>query len=77
MIWARREGLISHVLAGLSNVEQGVQEQAVRSLLLTYYQRHNRQGLMDASEAMNGLDAHDITQLTQSMLALANDYNWE
>lgn len=77
MVWARREDQISHLLAGLSNQDAGIREQAVRSLLLTYFQKQNRLPLQEASDRLEALPAEGITRLTQALLRLANDYQWE
>ena len=77
MVWARREDQLSHLLAGLSNQEAGVREQATRSLLLTYFQRHNKLPLQEASDQLDGCGDSAITNLTQSLMQLANDYHWE
>lgn len=77
MVWARREDQISHLLAGLSNQDAGVREQAVRSILMTYFQRQNHLSLQDASDRLESLPSEGITRLTQALLRLANDYQWE
>lgn len=77
MVWARRENQISHLLAGLSNQEPGVRDQATRTLLLAYFQQHNKLPLQEASDQLDACDGAAISSLTESLLKLANAYQWE
>ena len=75
MIFARREGQIDLLLGGLSNLDDGIRAQTVRTVLLAYYQK-----AMDLGKASKKIDeVPDVTlqTLTRQMVDLAERYNWQ
>ena len=76
MVYARREGLISGLLSGLSHEDQGLREASVRPVLLAYLQAAGKD-LHAASSYLAKLDPAAFTKLTDQLAALANKYHWE
>ena len=76
MVFARRENLITALLSGLSNQDEGIQEEAVKHVLLIYGQTKGMT-LAQAHEELLKLPVPAIRALTQAMIKLANEYNWE
>lgn len=75
MIFARREGQIDLLLGGLSNLDEGIRIQTVRTVLLAYYQK-----AMDLGKASAKLDqtpSFTMQTLTRQMVDLAERYNWQ
>jgi hypothetical protein len=76
MVFARRENLITNLLSGLSHQDPGIQVEAVKHVLLAYLQTKG-QDLAQAQEDVLAMTADALTNLTASMVKLANEYNWE
>ena len=75
MIFARREGQIDLLLSGLSNQDEGIRTQTVKTVLLAYFQK--TMDVSKASETLNGLHNIAVRKLTDAMVKLANEYNWQ
>lgn len=76
MIYARRDGSVEHLLSGLSNADAGVRAEAVKAVLLDYFQSTGKD-LSRAAEILNGIPEIQITHLTDQMVKLADEYNWQ
>ena len=76
MVYARREGLISGLLSGLSHEDQGLREASVRPVLLSYLQAAGKD-LHAASSYLAKLDPTALTKFTDQLVTLANKYHWE
>jgi hypothetical protein len=76
MVFARREDLITALLSGLSNQDEGIREEAVKHVLLVYGQTKGMT-LAEAHAEVMSLPAESIKILTSAMLRLAHEYNWE
>jgi hypothetical protein len=76
MVWARRNGLINLLLSGLSNADEGIQAQTVKTVLLAYYQSKPLD-LNRAAELINNLPTMGLQHLTQACRTLSEKYNWK
>ena len=76
MVWARREGYIDLLLAGLENGDTGVQAQTVRTVLLAYYQKQGM-SLQKAADQMHNLSSLQVDRLTAALKTLSTNYNWK
>lgn len=76
MVFARREGSIGHLLSGLSNADSGIRVEAVKSVLLDYFQGTGKD-LSRAAEILNRVPEMQINHLTDQMVRLADEYNWQ
>ena len=76
MVYARRENLIGALLSGLSHEDSGLQQAAVKPVLLAYLQAAGKD-LQAASTFIADLDPSELGRLTTQLVALANKYNWE
>ena len=77
MVYARREGLISGLLSGLSHEDSGLQQAAVRTVLIAYLQHSGAKDLTGAASYVNELNPETLSTLTRNLVTLANRYNWE
>ena len=75
MVFARRENQIDLLLSGLSNQDEGIRVQTVKTILLAYYQQ--TMDINKASEVVNGVHNLAMRKLTESMVKLAESYNWQ
>lgn len=75
MIFARREGQIDLLLGGLSNLDEGIRIQTVRTVLLAYYQK--AMDLGKASAKLEQTPPLAMQTLTRQMVDLAERYNWQ
>ena len=76
MVFARRDNLITTLLSGLSSQDQGIQQEAVKHVLLAYKQSKGLD-LTAAYQEIMAMPADVLPRLTSSMVKLANEYNWE
>ena len=75
MVFARRSNQIDLLLSGLSNQDEGIRVQTVKTILRAYYQQ--KRDITKASETVNNLHNLAVRKLTESMVNLAETYNWQ
>ena len=76
MVWARRNGQLDILLAGLSHTDAEVRAACIRQILVHYYQGAGM-ALLEADAEAKKQHAHTINHLVSRLIDLANQYHWK